>query len=123
MNPYLSFFQPAPVVRCEIESHRPWLIACAAGTCAPTFWFHGFKLCARLLAIPKSVVRAKGDLLASREKEFFAALHQILLVERPGIHEVLQHDHEHVIGKIANGRAFGYAASLTGERKLLCRFL
>ena len=108
------------MVRCEIESYGRWLIACAVGMCPATFRFHGLKLCARLLAISKGVVRAKRDLLTTGEKEFFAALHQILLVKRPGVHEVLQHDHEHVIGKVANGRAFGYAAGLTGERKLLC---
>ena len=69
----------------------------------PALRFQGFKLSSRLLAIAQSVVSAERDLLAARKQKFLAALHQVLLVERPWIHEVLEHDHEHVLSQIADG--------------------
>jgi hypothetical protein len=51
------------------------------------------------------IVSAEGNLLAARKENFLAAFHQILLVERPRVHEVLQHDHDHVPGHIAHRQA------------------
>src|SRR5262249_49663177 len=96
--PPVSLLHPHQIGSLEIERDWPWLILRAGRARAPTFRLHSFKLDACLLAISKRVVGAKGDLLAAWEQEFLTALHQILLVERPGIHEVLQHNHQHVVG-------------------------
>ena len=57
-------------------------------------------------------------MFAAGQQKLLAALHQILLVERPGVHEVLQHDHEHVLRDVADGQALGQAAGLAGDGKL-----
>src|SRR5579859_5302961 len=64
-----------------------------------------FELHARLLTVAKRIVGAERNLLTIRQKEFLAALHQVLLIEGPGIHEVLQHDHEDIAGKGAKVQA------------------
>src|ERR1035437_428951 len=85
--------------------------------------FHRVQLSTSLFAIADRIVRAERNLLAARKQEFLAALHQVLLVERPRIHEVLQHDHKHVLRDVADGKALGQAAGLAGDGKLLRRFL
>src|ERR1035437_3185522 len=85
--------------------------------------FHRVQLSTSLFAIADRIVRAERNLLAARKQEFLTALHQILLVERPGVHEVLQHDHQHVLRDIADGKALGQAAGLAGDGKLFRRFL
>jgi hypothetical protein len=87
----------------ERESYWLRLERPALGTRAPALRFHRFKLLPRLLTIAQRIVCAEWDLLATGQEEFFAALHQVLLIERPGIHKVLQHDHDHVVGKRADG--------------------
>src|SRR5215471_21324920 len=57
------------------------------------------KLLAGLFAITNTVICTERDLLAIWEQDFLAAFHHVLLVKRPGIHEILQHDHENVSDK------------------------
>src|SRR5258708_7567269 len=52
-----------------------------------------------LFAVPDVVISTEWDLFAIGEQDFLAALHQVLLVEGPGIHEILQHDHEDIFGE------------------------
>jgi len=59
------------------------------------------------------------ELLPPRQQKLLAALQEVLLIKRPRIHEVLQHDHDHVLGDIADGEALGQATSLAGEGQLL----
>lgn len=55
------------------------------------------QLIARLFAVPDIVVSAEGDLFTVRQQDYLAALHDILLVERPGIEEILERDHENMV--------------------------
>jgi hypothetical protein len=45
------------------------------------------------------------------------------LVERPGIHEVLRHDHQHVIGEVSDRHGVRKTARLAGQRQLIERLL
>src|SRR5260221_5819579 len=91
-------------------------------TGANTFGFKGLELRASLLAIANGVEGAEWYLLASGQQEFLTALHEILLIERPWIHEILQHDHEHVPGDVLDGQTLRKPAGLAGERHLADRF-
>jgi hypothetical protein len=62
----------------------------------------GFKLLASLLTVANAIVCTKGNLLAVGQQNLFTAFHQVLLIKCPGIHEVLQHDHEDVPSKSLN---------------------
>src|SRR5258708_11415779 len=75
--------------------------------------FHRLQLSASLFAIADRIVGAERNLLASRQEKFLAAFHEVLLIESPGVHEILQHDHQDVLGDIADGEAFGNSAGLT----------
>src|SRR5260370_729667 len=73
---------------------------------ADALGFEGFQLRPGLLSVTDSVVCAKWYLLAAGKQEFLAALHEILLVEGPGVHEILQHNHDHVPRDIIDGQSF-----------------
>src|SRR6266852_1199393 len=68
--------------------------------------FRSFELGAGLFAIADGVIGAERYLLAAGKQEFFAALHQIFLVEGPGVHEILQPNHDHVPRDIVDGQTF-----------------
>src|SRR5215831_8624530 len=87
----------------EAERHRPWFEPLSVGPRPTPLSFQGFKLGSCLLTITKGVVSAEWDLFTAGKEKFFAALHQVLLIECPWIHEVLEHDHEHVLGQISDG--------------------
>src|SRR5579859_6975048 len=106
-----------------MEAHRPWFIRTAFSACATTFRFHRLKLLSCLLPITNGVVGTEWNLLAARKQELLAAFHQVLLIKCPGIHEILQHDHDHVLSDVTDSQALGNAACLAGERELLSRFL
>src|ERR1039458_5797259 len=72
----------------EVKDNRLRMIWLAISASLFALWFHGIQLRSRLFAITDRVVRAKGDLFAAGEQKLLAALHQVLLVEGPGIHEV-----------------------------------
>src|SRR5919201_6321037 len=78
------------------------------------------ELKARLLPIANAVVCAERDLLASRQQERFAALHSVFLIERPRVHEVLQHDHEHPLRDTADIHPIRKSARGTGREEVGC---
>src|SRR5229473_479374 len=81
--------------------------------------FRSFELGAGLFAIADGVIGAERYLLAAGKQEFFAALHQIFLVEGPGVHEILEHDHEHVLCDVADRKTLRQAAGLARKGKLV----
>ncbi len=56
--------------------------------------------------------------MAAGQEELLAALHQVLLVEGPWIHEVLHHDHEHAVGQRSEVELVGEATGRTGDREV-----
>src|SRR5258708_7240975 len=90
----------------EFESDRPGNKRSAFFAGADALGFEGFQLRPGLLSVTDSVVCAKWYLLAAGKQEFLAALHEILLVEGPGVHEILQHNHDHVPRDIIDGQSF-----------------
>ena len=90
----------------EFESNRPGNKRSAFFAGSNTLGFEGFELGAGLLAVADRVVGAERYLLAAGKQKFLAALHEILLVEGPGVHEILQHNHNHVPGDISDGQSF-----------------
>src|SRR5215470_10416883 len=84
-----------------LEGERQWLRRArhTGAACPVARPLAGRELFAGLLAVPQRVVGAVRDLLAVRQQRGLAALHQLLLVEGPGIHEVLQHDHKDPVGE------------------------
>src|ERR1039458_6448370 len=91
----------------KVKDNRFWTICYAVATSLLALWLHRVELSTRLFAIPDGVIGAERNLLATGQQEFLAALHQVLLVESPGIHEVLQHDHDHVLRDIPDGKVLG----------------
>lgn len=106
-------------VKCDRFRQKFDAISLRAGTGA----IAGYKLGARLLAISDRVVRTKRNLETAGQEEFFAALHHVLLIERPWIHEVLQHDHEHPIRKRGYIQSFRQPAGSAGDGKCIRRGL
>src|SRR5260370_27084013 len=106
----VSFLHLHQIGCLEIEMHRLRLVPRAVGTCSATFRLHLLQLLARLLAISQCVVCAERDLLSAGQQELLAAFHQVLLVERPWCHEILQHDHDHATRKPADRQAVRYSA-------------
>src|SRR5216683_5661876 len=105
----------------EFESNR-------TGNKRPAFFaganplrFQGFELDTSLFAITNRVKSAERNLLPSRKEELLAALHEVLLIESPRIHEILQHDHEHVLCDFPDGKGFGDSAGPTRHSELLSR--
>src|SRR5258708_2343440 len=80
------------------------------------------KLRPRLLAVSDAVVGAEWNLFAARQQELLAALHHILLIERPRVHEVLQHDHEHPIRDCANVKSLGELTRRARGQEIAGRF-
>src|SRR5215471_4034816 len=96
----------------EVKTNRLGLVTPAFNAGAASFRFHCLELYPGLLPVSYGVVSAKWNLLVTRKQKFLAAFHQVLLVEGPWIHKVLQHDHDHVTGDIANREAFRNPAGL-----------
>ena len=96
----------------EFESNRPGNKRPAFLAGSNTLGFETFELGASLLPITDGVVGAEWYLLAARKQKFLAALHQVLLIESPRVHEILQHDHDHVLGNVADSDGLGQAAGL-----------
>src|SRR6516162_6918176 len=90
----------------DLKSNRPRYKSSAFFAGSDTLGFESFELGAGLFAIADSVIGAERHLLAAGKQEFLAALHEILLVERPRVHEVLQHNHDHVAADILDGQTF-----------------
>src|SRR5260370_16431555 len=80
----------------EFESNRPGNKRSTFFAGANPLWFQGFELDTSLFAITNRVISAERNLLPSRKQKFLAALHQVLLIEGPRVHEILQHNHNHV---------------------------
>src|SRR5260370_37829847 len=87
------------VVALKAERDRLRRISLARAPGAIAAALAGLELLAGLLPVAERVVCAEGDLHAAREQELLAAFHQVLLVKGPGVHEVLQHDHEDLVGE------------------------
>ncbi len=81
--------------------------------------FHRFELRTSLLAVTDRVVRAEWYLFAAWKQELLATLHQIFLVEGPRVHEILQHDHDHVIRNVAHLKPLWRAARFAGQLQLV----
>src|SRR5260370_22045382 len=81
--------------------------------------FHCFELRTSLLAVTDRVVRAEWYLFAAWNQEFIATLHQIFLVEVPSVHEILQHDHDHVIRNVPPLRPLCHAACFAEQLQLV----
>src|SRR5713101_940388 len=90
---------------------------------APALGLHRLQLSTSLFTIADGIVGTERNLFASRQEKFLAALHEVLLIESPRIHEILQHDHQHVPCDFPDCEAFGNSAGLTRHCKLLSRFL
>src|SRR6266851_4353193 len=95
-----------PRLFAELKSNWPRYKGSALFAGSNTLGFESFELGAGLLAIADRVIGAEWYLLAAGKQEFLAALHEILLVEGPGVHEILQHNHDHVAGDIVDGQTF-----------------
>src|SRR6266403_1354609 len=106
----------------ELQSTRPRRKGLTFFAGSNTLGFEGFELGAGLLAVADRVVDAERYLLAAGKQKILAALHEILLIEGPGVHEVLKHNHDHVFGNIANSKALGQAARLARQRQLISGF-
>src|SRR5258707_672950 len=106
----------------EFESDRPGNKRSAFFAGADPLGFEGFQLRPGLLSVADSVVCAKWYLLAARKQKFLAALHEVLLIESPGVHEILQHDHNHVSGDISDGQSLRQTARLARERQMVSGF-
>src|ERR1039457_2742787 len=74
---------------------------------APPFRLHRLQLSASLFTIADGIVSTERNLLASRQEKFLTALHEVLLIKSPRVHEILQHDHQHVLCDITDSKAFG----------------
>jgi hypothetical protein len=85
---------------------------------APPFRLHGVELPTSLLAVADRIVGAEWDLLAARQEKLLATFHEVLLIERPRIHEILKHDHDHVPGDLVDGQPIRKLAGLTRNRDL-----
>src|SRR5260370_41458412 len=96
----------------EVERDWPRLISPSLSAGAPAFWLRCFQLRSGLLPVANRVVGAEWNLLASWQQEFLAALHQVLLIECPRIHEILEHDHDHVLRNVSDSQTFGNSARL-----------
>src|SRR5258708_10736213 len=81
------------------------------------------KLLPRLLTVADTVVGTERNLLAIRQEDFLTALHHVLLVKGPGVHEVLQHDHEDVLSKGAQIKPIRQATGGARKSELLRSFL
>src|SRR5579884_1921588 len=99
---------------------RKWH-TCAPGLVALALAF--LELLACLLTVTNAVIRAEGYLFAIGKQDLLAALHQVFLIEGPGVHEILQHDHEDLIGKGVKiqAQAIGKATGGAGKSELLSR--
>src|SRR5260370_24011067 len=72
----------------DVEDNRLRFIASSIAARLFPFGFHGLQLRACLFPVANRVVGAERDLLAARQQKLFTALHQVLLVEGPRVHEV-----------------------------------
>src|SRR5262249_36150547 len=88
--------------KAERDGFRHVWVARAPGT--PAISFTMYELFAGLFPVAECVVGAERDLVAARQQKPLTALHEVFLVEGPGIHEVLQHDHEHAPGDVGQVR-------------------
>src|SRR5260370_28800261 len=86
----------------ERKNNRPWYEGLAFFAGSNARGFESFEVGAGLLPIADGVVRAEGYLLAAGKQKFLAALHQILLIEGPRVHEILQHNHNHTIRNVSD---------------------
>lgn len=77
-----------------------------------------------LLAIAHRVVGAEGDHLSVGGQKFHTALHRILHVERPWVHEVAGVDHEDVTSEVEWGMFAEGEMRMAGDAALFsaCRF-
>src|SRR5260370_35793134 len=105
-----------------VEDERARVVSATFAPGAPPLGLHRIELGSRLFPIPHRVVGAEWNLLAARQQKLLAAFHEILLVEGPRAHEILERDHDHALGDVANGQAVGEYARLARERALLNRF-
>src|SRR5260370_3173975 len=108
-----------PYIECDGTGLEP----AAFRSRPPTLGLHCLQLSASLFAIADGIVGAKRNLFASRQEKFLAALHEVLLIEGPRVHEILQHDHQDVLRDVPDGKAFWNSAGLTRHSELLSRFL
>src|SRR5258708_11100385 len=115
----------ASMIHWLIKRKRQWRRSIRGAVKASTIArsFACCKLLSCLLAIADAVVRAKRNLLPVGQENFLTALHQVLLVKGPGVHEVLQHDHEDMLGKGAHIKPICQATCGTRKRELLGGFL
>src|SRR6266704_2060801 len=74
----------------EVERDGPRLIFAAIGTGTAALGLGCFQLRPGLLAVADGVVSAEWNLLSAGQEEFLAAFHQVLLVEGPRVHEILE---------------------------------
>jgi hypothetical protein len=107
----------------KVERDGPRLVFPPLRTDEAAFGHRRLELRSGLFAIPDRVIRAEWNLFSAGQQELLAALHQVLLIEGPWVHEILEHDHDHVLRDVADYKAFGNSAGLTGEGELVCRFL
>src|SRR5262249_32454348 len=103
----------------KIEHNRLGLVEPAFASRTPPLWLHCVELLACLFAIAHHIVRTERNLLAAGQQKLLAAFHEVLLIKGIGIHEILQHDHDHVLGNAADRDVVGKLACLTGDRQLL----
>src|SRR5205085_9838492 len=99
------------LIKCKGEWGRRICGAITMSAIACSFAYR--KLFSGLLTVANTIVRTEGNLPAVRQEDFLTTLHQVLLIKCPGVHEVLQHDHEDVLGKGAHIKAIGQATGST----------